>query len=187
MPKGKMLDVVCTDSGNIIPFLVSSLGWDVHGIDNRLYKFQHPNFHFQRGDIREKHYTDAFFDCVCAVSSIEHIGLKGRYNVIEDDLEGDVKAVREIAKILKPNGAFILTLPFGVKRLVRPLERVYDSAAVDNLLTGWQRRDERYYVQDGGAWNPTSREAAQKEDYLKGGRAIALFVLTPPAETRRAK
>jgi SAM-dependent methyltransferase len=179
MHKGKVLDVGCTDSGNILPLLLTSLGWDVYGIDNREYKFQHPNFHFSHCDIRKSPFPNRFFDYVCAISTVEHIGLKGRYGVTEDELSGDREAIAEIGRIIAPDGTLLMTIPFGIKRLVRPIERVYDTAMLDNLLSGWKRREERYYVQEKGLWLLRPQEVAEHEDYLKGGRANALFELTP--------
>jgi ubiquinone/menaquinone biosynthesis C-methylase UbiE len=75
--KGKVLDVGCTDSGNMATLMLASLGWEVYGIDNRDWKFEHANFQFTQGDIRNTPFSDEFFDYVYAISTLEHIGLKG--------------------------------------------------------------------------------------------------------------
>lgn len=57
---GKVLDIGCTDSGNIVPLVLALLGWEVYGIDSREWKFEHPNFHFILGDIRNTPFSDNF-------------------------------------------------------------------------------------------------------------------------------
>lgn len=175
--RGKALEVGCTDSGNIVPAVLTSLGWAVYGIDNREFKFQHPNFHFTQGDIRKAPFPDDFFDCVYAVSTIEHIGLERRYGVTEADPEGDIKAVAEIARVLVPGGAFLLTVPYGRARLVKPLQRVYDKLRLERLLANWKVKDEIYYVPQDGYWVVVPQEVAAQKDYLKGERALAFLEL----------
>jgi SAM-dependent methyltransferase len=179
-PKGKVLDVGCTDSGNIIPLCLASLGWDVYGIDNREFRFEHPNFRFVREDIRSASFPDGFFDYILAVSTIEHIGLKGRYRVTEDDPEGDIRAVREIQRILSPRGTFLVTLPYGKGQLVKPLQRVYDKSGLQRLFAHWRVKGKIYYILNSeGCYITASEEVAGQKDYLKGERALALLELAP--------
>jgi len=175
---GKVLDVGCADSSNIVPLILASLGWEVHGIDNREFKFQHPNFHFTQGDIRKAPLPDDFFDCVYAVSTIEHIGLRGRYSVTEADPEGDIKAVREIARVLVPGGIFLLTVPYGRGQVVKPLHRVYDKFRLLRLFSQWQSKEEIYYSLEEGYWVVVPEEVAAEKDYLRGERALALLEFT---------
>ncbi len=177
MRKGKVLDVGCTDSSNMVPLTLASLGWKVHGIDNRQFKFQHPNFHFTQGDIRNAPFPDNFFDCVCAVSTIEHIGLKGRYGATEADPEGDIEAVREIARVLVPGGTFLLTVPYGRGQLVKPLHRVYDKTGLRRLFSQWKIEGEIYYTLEQGNWIVVPEEVAAQKDYIGGERALALLEL----------
>ena len=177
---GKVLDVGCTDPNNICPCLLASLGWDVYGLDIREYRFEHPRFHYVHGDIRKASFDDGFFDCVYALSSLEHIGLSGRYGVTKSDDEGDIKAAGEIARILRPGGTFLCTLPYGVGQLVKPLHRIYDRSRLEKLLHGWKIQDEMYYVLgNDGCYAIASEDVAGRKDYMKGERALALLELTP--------
>lgn len=177
--KGKVLDVGCTSGNNIVPFMLTLLGWEVYGMDVRRLKFKHPNFHFVQGDIRKTTFPDDFFDCVCAISTLEHIGLKGRYSVTEEDLEGDIKAVNEIKRILRPEGHFLITLPYGKGRLIKPLHRIYDKVKLQKLFSSWKIEGGDYLIHNSsGYWINVSEEEAGKKDYLKGERALALLELT---------
>ena len=179
--RGRALDVGCTDSGNMVPLILVSLGWEVYGIDIREFRFEHPSFHFTHGDIRNTSFADDFFDYVCAVSTLEHIGVRGRYSVIkeEPEPEGDIKAVSEIARIVRPGGTFLITIPYGKRQLVKPLQRVYDESSLQKLFPQWEIREETYCILKDGYYVTTSKEIAEQQDYLKGERALALLEFTP--------
>src|SRR3990170_1502531 len=87
---GKALDVGCADGGNVLPPILAALGWELHGIDIRDFRLPHPDFRFTKGDLtKTTGFASDFFDCVYAVSSIEHFGLSGRYGIKEDDPQAD--------------------------------------------------------------------------------------------------
>lgn len=178
-PKGKVLDVGCSASDNLLPIVLAWLEWDVYGLDIRGFDFGNPHFHFVSEDIRRTSFPDGFFDYVVAVSTIEHIGLE-RYGTMTEDLEGDVKAVNEIKRILKLNGTFILTIPYGREVIFRSLHRVYGKHRLNLLLEGWEILDSQYYVPiEIDRWRLMPEDSAAKVDASKGSYAIALFELRP--------
>jgi SAM-dependent methyltransferase len=180
LPRGKILDVGCTEANNLIPLVLNESGWDVWGIDGRKFIYENPSFHFMLGDIRKTEFIDANFDYIYAVSTLEHIGLRGRYDVVEDDERGDAKAVKEMRRILRPNGVLLITIPFGVRTVVRPLHRVYDGAQVDTLFSDWNFLEALYYIRRKGTdWKKVSRNEAEQADYSKGIYGLALLKLAP--------
>lgn len=97
---------------------------------------------FHLADIREFFVPAAVFDCVTAISVIEHIGLP-------DDRHGDRRAIEEITRLLVPGGKLIMTVPFG-KRAGRcklnDTTRVYDYNHLMLLTTGLLKpTDLEYY------------------------------------------
>jgi SAM-dependent methyltransferase len=59
-------------------------------------------YHAVRGDVRSTPFATGTFDRVSLVSTIEHV-----------PGEGDSAGVAELARVLKPGGRLVLTVPFG--------------------------------------------------------------------------
>lgn len=173
---GKVLDVGCTDGGNFVAPTLAYLGWQVYGVDNREFRFEHPNFHFLQEDIRHSSFPDNFFDVAYAVSTLEHIGIAGRYGVREEDPEGDLRAVMETERLLRPGGTLVITVPYGQAAIVRPFNRVYDRARLQRLIGAWLVKDEAYWLlNDQGRWQMVSEELAAKTEPC--GVAVAMLEL----------
>lgn len=75
------------------------------------------------------------FDVAFSISSFEHDGL-GRYG---DPLNpnGDLRAMKEMKKIVKPSGLLFLAVPIGVDKIVWNAHRIYGTARLPLLLEGW--------------------------------------------------
>src|SRR4030042_6857696 len=69
----KILDVGCTAKINPIPATLCELGHKVFGIDKRQFGYRHPNFQFVDGDIICTGFPSEFFNCISAISVLEHI------------------------------------------------------------------------------------------------------------------
>ena len=162
-PPAIVLDVGC--SGSFFPLLLAAFGYDTYAMDLREYAITNridiPNFRFVRGDIRKTDFPDDYFDAVTAISSVEHIGVGGRYGT-DDDPEGDKCALREMERILSPQGCILLTIPFGRAKVIRPHMRVYDGCLMHELVDGLIIQKQEYYMQDlQDDWFPCSSEAAE--------------------------
>lgn len=179
LAKGRLLDVGCVARLNLVPATIASLDWEVYGIDVRQFKFRFPNFHFVLGDITKTDFPDSFFDAVSAVSTLEHIGLKGRYGISEGDPEGDAQAVREIRRILRRGGRLLVTLPYGKEKRQTTLNRVYNHDSLHELFSNWEIKDKVFYSQDSeGFWIPVVEEETWR--VAKNKEAIALLELALP-------
>lgn len=87
-----------------------------------------PSFSATQGDSRSLPHPDGTFDVVLNLGSIEHI---------RDD--GDAVAVREMARVLRPGGRAIVTVPFG------PHYELIDSGA---HVSGFERRYDNTALQE---------------------------------------
>ena len=126
-----ILDIGC--SGSMFLLLIKSLRHTVFGCDIRPY-LPKEEIYFRQEDICQTSFPDNFFDVVTAVSTVEHIGLTGRYKA--DSMSSDISALNKIYKILKPYGQLLMTVPFG-KHSIDKYHRVYDKNDIELLLTGF--------------------------------------------------
>ncbi|MEI6916447.1 MAG: DUF268 domain-containing protein, partial [Armatimonadota bacterium] len=100
------------------------------------------------------------FDVILSCSTIEHVGLSGRYNSNEAE-DGDVDAMRHMRKLMKPGGKMILTLSVGRDEVFRPFHRVYGPVRLPLLLEGYKILDEFYWRKDGAnVWQRCSKDEA---------------------------
>lgn len=153
----KILDVGCCWSSLSIE--LSCLGYKVFGIDISEYPFYHPNFTFVKGSICKTDFPDNFFDVVIAISTIEHIGL-GHYG--DSKQETDHQAVNEIKRVLKPNGRFILTLPYG-KSMTTEVFKVYDKNSLASLIEGFEVVKAQYFINYNDIyWIPSTETEVSK-------------------------
>lgn len=100
LKRGRMLDVGCAES-----FLITELatvGFEVHGIDVRLYPVKYPDVFFIEADMCKAPYKDNCFDVVVAVSTIEHIGITTNYWGVSVNEKAHRQAVEEMIRVLKP-------------------------------------------------------------------------------------
>ena len=100
---------------------------------------------------------------------------------MKEDTEGDVRAVREIARILRPGGVLLCTVPYGKEaRIIKPLQRVYDKSSLERIFRNWTWKDEVYYcLDDDGYWVSMPEEDVVKVEDPNGNSIIALLELSP--------
>lgn len=129
----KLLDVGTAKSDTIWMQWLDSLSGEVRVTDYDAsdYPYQHATFH--QADVRRLPFEDNTFDVILAVSVIEHIGLNQAQVVADDkppeDNDGDVEAVRELIRVLVPNGKLVMTFPYGLTDhlILRQSARTYTA------------------------------------------------------------
>ena len=156
--KGNALDVGCIARHNYISPSLAMNGWNVYGIDIRNeWEFHHPNFHFVQQDIRHSDFKDDFFDLITCVSTLEHIGLLGYYGNQTKVDDGDAETMKELKRILKPDGTLLLTVPFCDNYSERAGVRVYDYGRLLDIMDGMAAKDSLIYCQNKkGDWKLTT-------------------------------
>lgn len=143
----------------IIPAMLS-LGYEVTAVD----AWAAPasiieGFRFVQGDFNEFS-GDQRFDVIVLCSVVEHIGLAGRYNSVED-IDGDLKAMEHVRDLLEPEGRVLLTIPVGRDAVHRPWHRVYGRERLPRLLEGFEVIQGRFLQKEPeSAWFETTRERA---------------------------
>jgi SAM-dependent methyltransferase len=128
-----------------------------------------------QADILERPFSDRRFDQVVNCSSVEHVGLAGRYGSA-DRPDGDLEAMAILRDLLAPGGRMLMTVPVGVDLVCPPLHRIYGAKRLPRLLEGYEVEEEQYWAKD-TAWERTDRETALATRGSRMFYSLGLFVL----------
>lgn len=158
--KSKILDIGSSGSG--LTIAIRQFGgsrWQVSGIDLASDGCD------IRTDARSTCIRSGTIDQVICISTIEHIGLSCGIS----DSVGDIKAMREISRMLNEGGSAIVTVPYGTKSaVVNQMHRVYDRTALSKLLRSFSVAKKEFYRFSSGKWQRSSEAAAFKaiDEYI---------------------
>jgi SAM-dependent methyltransferase len=92
------------------------------------------NFSSSSIDLTRLTFPDNSIASLSSMHVIEHIGL-GRYGD-PLDADGDLKAIRELCRVLAPGGNLIVAVPVGRARIQYNAHRIYDDAEFRGYFTG---------------------------------------------------
>lgn len=176
---GRVLDF---GSGNGMMALGAAFaGNDVVAVDlgPEGYPFHPQGIEYVEGDFNDLDFEPASFDQIINCSSTEHVGLAGRYGS-PDEPDGDLRAMEKMARILKPGGDMVLTIPVGLDAVHPPLHRIYGEQRLSRLLEHWEIREERFWGKPAGPrFEPVTREQALADVGSRSYYGLGLFVVTP--------
>jgi SAM-dependent methyltransferase len=123
------------------------------------YCFFNNNISYIYGDLRNKFFTNNFFDTVICGSTIEHIGLNNEKfyspsNKYNESSHNDYEnVIKEFHRILKSGGKLLLTFPFG-KRNVYDWIQIFDESIIKNIISIFkpQKSHVRIFKNTGKSW-----------------------------------
>lgn len=138
---------------------------------------RHPRIAHERADILDRPLGERTFDQIINCSSVEHVGLPGRYTST-DRPEGDIEAMAILREALAPGGRMILTIPVGRDLVCPPLHRIYGESRLPRLIDGYEIAEEQFWTRDHAAWAQSERSAALGTEGSESFYALGLFVLT---------
>jgi len=171
------------DFGADIGFLslaAAQRGHDVVALDRMdvVPDFRHERVCFRRADILDRPLQGETFDQILNCSSVEHVGLAGRYESNEAP-DGDLEAMTILRDALATDGRMVVTIPVGRDLVCSPLHRIYGSERLARLLQGYAVHEEQYWWKDPmtSAWSQTDRETALATHGSKSFYSLGLFVL----------
>ena len=192
MPPGPGQALDFGSGGSHLALVAVQRGYAVTALDlgpsSPLYV--HPAIRSLQGDILTVPLPERHFDLVLNCSTVEHVGLVGRYGVGERRPDGDLEAMARLRAFMRPSGTMLLTIPVGRDAVFEPLCRVYGSERLPRLLQGFSVVQEAYWVKDGGnRWTLQDRAAAltfsadvRSWSALRNVYALGLFVLRRSAQ-----
>ncbi len=184
---GEVLDFGC-GCGNMSIHAVQK-GYRVVAVDLEPSSFPwcHPNVEIVCGDLLKLDLPQGRFDFVLNCSTVEHVGLNGRYGVAVEESDGDLWAMQKLRKLLKPSGRMLMTIPCGQDATIAPWHRVYGKERLPKLLESYEVGEQGYWVKhQDNRWYPASKEQAlsyQPTSHptigVKCSYALGCFVLRP--------
>jgi len=88
-------------------------------------------------------FPPASFDVVIAVSVIEHVGV-GRYGDTIDP-DGDIRAMQNIKRWLKPNGLMYMDVPYRPTGSSTPFRQYNEADLQARVINGWKVVDREHF------------------------------------------
>jgi SAM-dependent methyltransferase len=134
------------DIGSYRAFVFGLLaGFRLTTVDVRARKVIHPNETSVASDASDLKIPDRSFDVVTSLCALEHFGL-GRYGDTFDP-DGDIKAVREMARVLKPGARLILTTSItrAQPSIAYNAHRIYSYEMLKSMFGGLELEEEQFY------------------------------------------
>lgn len=145
---GAALDFGCGDSP--LGIVAAHRGFQVTAVDLGAvsWPYRHSRLAFVQGDILDLPLASAGFDLVLNCSTVEHVGLVGRYGVTEARTDGDLAAMARLRSVMKHGGLMLLTIPVGADAVYAPWHRVYGAERLPKLLDGFAVERREFWVKD---------------------------------------
>ena len=174
---GNALDFGCGD-GNM-GLVAVRCGYQVTAIDllPRRWPYRVPGLTFVQGDLLVMDLPSQHYDLIVNCSSIEHVGLSGRYGSAERP-DGDLDAMSRLSDLARPGARMVMTIPVGQDAVFAPLHRVYGPQRLPRLLAGWTVEDQEFWVEQAdGRWAQVERSEALSLPPKAMSYGVGLFVL----------
>ena len=173
---GRALDVGFVNSP--LSAILVALEYSVTGVDLRCdVPYDLPGFTTAQGDFLQVELQEKAYDLVVLCSTVEHIGLTGRYDNRENQ-DGDLQAMARVSRLLKPGRKCILTIPVGMDGVYSPWHRVYGYIRLPLLLQGFNIEKENFFVKhSSNKWRKCNRKTALAFKGSASRYALGQFVL----------
>lgn len=180
MPSGPGNALDFGPGGSNLGLLAAQRGFNVTSVDLEPvhWHYMHPRLKFVQGDILKVSFPLRNFDLVINCSTVEHVGLSGRYGVKEDRPDGDIDAMTRLRALIKPEGVMLLTIPVGQDVVFAPLHRVYGVERLPKLLDGYVIKRGNYWIKSKqNRWVKVDRNVALNRQPQRNLYGLGCFVL----------
>jgi len=129
------------------------------------------------GDLRQLPFRDNWFDEICTISTLGHVGMDNRIYTKKEGsgqigLEAE-KAVKELIRVLRPGGKILASVVFGKHQLIEwngsPFAEQFDSILLKSLLRVFSSCSSvsvSFYIYTKNGWNISTEEECQGVEYF---------------------
>jgi hypothetical protein len=174
----RILDV--GPGNSMIPVALSFVADEVIALDINSPEVQYgvQNIQHILGDVMKPPGNLGKFDVIINCSTIEHVGLPGRYGSKEEK-NGDLIGMEQLSQLMHPDSKMILTIPVGLDGVFLPNHRVYGNERLPQLLQNFEVDTERYFekTETNKFWHETTKSKALGTLGSLSFYSIGLYVL----------
>ncbi len=152
MPEGPGRALEVASDRSPLGMLSTLKGFKTTGTDLNIFDrpYSCAGLDYLQGDLLEMDLGQEEYDLVINCSSMEHMGLAGRYNVTIASDDGDLVLARKLKTAMKSGAVMLLTVPVGVDAVHGSLHRVYGETRLPKLIDGFNVAEEMYWSKDDG-------------------------------------
>jgi SAM-dependent methyltransferase len=118
-------------------------------LQNQSFTWTHSQVKFLQGDFLALDLPQNHFDLAINCSSVEHVGVPGRYGITKSEEDGDIEVMGRLADVLKSGGLLLMTAPCGRDSVMAPWCRVYGAQRLPLLFERFQVAKESYWIKNG--------------------------------------
>jgi SAM-dependent methyltransferase len=163
MPEGpgKAIEFGCEQG--YMSLLAAQKGYQVlaNDLQEQSFNWEHPRVKFRCGDFLALNLPNDYYDVAINCSSVEHVGIVGRYGIMAEQSEADIEVMHKLADVLKPGGILLMTAPCGRDAVMAPWCRVYGEGRLPRLFEPFHVVKQSFWVKDAAnKWVSSSRETA---------------------------
>jgi SAM-dependent methyltransferase len=130
-------------------------------------------------DLRNIPTRDCFYECIVCISTLEHVGCDNALITSDEAHREDRKddfciAIREMQRVLKPNGTLFLTVPYGIYKdfgTFQQFDRRLLSRAIDAFGTA-REICETFYRYNAAGWSAATSSDCGASEYVDWAAAF---------------
>lgn len=134
------------------------------------------SYHY--GDLRQLPFRDNWFDEICTISTLGHIGMDNRIYTKKKQSTGQIgleaeKAVKELIRALRPGGKILASVVFGKHQFIEwngtAFAEQFDSRMLANMLkvfSSCSNVSTYFYKYTRNGWNISTEKQCQDVEYF---------------------
>jgi len=134
--------------------------------DYRPARLDLSNLISEKTDLLALPFPDKNVKSISCMHTIEHVGL-GRYGD-QIDPNGDLKAIKEIERVIASNGDFLFVVPVGKPKIMFNAHRIYSYSQIMKYFTNFELKNFFLIPDDAmntGIINNATEEDASQQNY----------------------